>query len=161
MKKNKKIILASIIIIIVLITCSFTLYNKTSKQDQIKVNYENGKNIEITNIKDNYNISKKITIENISNKDIYYSISWNNISNTFINQSNLLYEINKQAKSYMEVGTSQLPVVSSPIFPKVKIKANTTHIYILKIKYKDNSDIVKESNSVFKGNIKVTQIKNS
>lgn len=161
MKKNKKIkiLLIEISLITIIAIVLLLIQNSKKEENPLKVNYENGSKIEISSIKDNYKTTKKITIENLSDKTISYSLKWTNITNTFINQSNLLYKVKNNKTSYREIEIAQLPVTESPIFPKVRIKPNTTHIYTISIWYNDKNKINEETKSTFKGNIQIDKLK--
>lgn len=158
MKKIKKLLIG-ISLITILAIVLFLIQNSKKEENSLKINYENGSKIEISSIKDNYKINKKITIENPSDKTISYSLKWTNITNTFINQSNLLYKIKNNKTSYREIEIAQLPVTESPIFSKIRIKPHTTHIYTISIWYNDKSKITKETKSTFKGNLQIDKLK--
>ena len=157
--KKIKILLIGISLITIIAIVLLLIQNSKKEANPLKINYENGNKIGISNIKDNYKQNKKITIENLSDKTILYSIKWTNVTNTFINQSNFLYKVKNNKTSYREIEIAQLPVTESPIFPQIRIKPHTTHIYTISIWYNDKSKITKETKSTFKGNLQIDKLK--
>lgn len=157
--KKIKILLIGISLITIIAIVLLLIQNSKKEANPLKINYENGNKIGISNIKDNYKQNKKITIENLSDKTIFYSIKWTNVTNTFINQSNFLYKVKNKKTSYREIEIAQLPVTESPIFSKIRIKPHTTHIYTISIWYNDKTKINEETKSIFKGNIQIDNLK--
>jgi len=157
--KKIKILLIGISLITIIAIVLLLIQNSKKEANPLKINYENGNKIGISSIKDNYKINKKITIENLSDKTIFYSIKWTNVTNTFINQSNFLYKVKNNKTSYREIEIAQLPVTESPIFSKIRIKPHTTHIYTISIWYNDKTKINEETKSIFKGNIQIDNLK--
>ena len=156
MNKKKKIILLSIIVLIIIfIIVILTISN--IKPPSIKVEYENGEVINIPN-KNGNTLTKRITITNETDQVLYYNLNWENVKNTFKTQSNLLYSIEKQASSYREVGTSQVPIVSSPVFSQIRIKSKDVHVYKLKIWYQNSFEELESSKSKFTGVLAVEKL---
>ena len=155
--KNKKKILILAVSICV-IGLSFLIYPLifTDKKEEIKgvsVNYQDGDTVLISNISDNYTYEKEITIKNNNKENVTYSLEWLSVTNTFKTQSNLLYEIIPLEGTKASLGTSQVPVSASNVFPSVVIKPDETHKYKIKIWYKGSSS--KEKDNEFKGTLKV------
>lgn len=159
MKKlfNRKLFIILLIIIICFGVFFFAFKGSNiKKNDILKVNYENSNNIKISNISKKYEFNKKIIVENDSDDSFYYSIFWENVDNSFLHQSNLLYSL--KGDNYRSVEFTQVPVVDSCIFTKIRINAHEKHTYDLKIWYKSSSEVIDESNSVFNGNIDIKKI---
>ena len=155
--KNKKKILILAVSICV-IGLSFLIYPLifTDKKEEIKgvsVNYQDGDTVLISDISDNYTYEKEITIKNNNKENVTYSLEWLSVTNTFKTQFNLLYEIIPLEGAKASLGTSQVPVSASNVFPSVVIKPDETHKYKIKIWYKGSSS--KEKDNEFKGTLKV------
>ena len=155
--KNKKKLLILAVSIFV-IGLSFLIYPFifTDKKEEIKgvnINYQDGDTVLISDISDNYTYEKEITIKNNNKENVTYSLEWLSVTNTFKTQSNLLYEIIPLEGAKASLGTSQVPVSASNVFPSVVIKPDETHKYKIKIWYKGSSS--KEKDNEFKGTLKV------
>ena len=155
-KNKKKILILSVSICV--IGLSFLVYPLifTDKKEEIKgvsVNYQDGDTVLISNISDNYTYEKEITIKNNNKENVTYSLEWLSVTNTFKTQSNLLYEIIPLEDTKASLGTSQVPVSASNVFPSVVIKPDETHKYKIKIWYKGSSS--KEKDNEFKGTLKI------
>ena len=155
-KNKKKILILAVFISI--IGLSFLIYPLifTDKKEEIKgvsVNYQDGDTVLISNISDNYIYEKEITIKNNNKENVTYSLEWLSVTNTFKTQSNLLYEIIPLEGTKASLGTSQVPVSASNVFPSVVIKPDETHKYKIKIWYKGSSS--EEKDNEFKGTLKI------
>ena len=153
-KNKKKVLILSVCVI----GLSFLIYPLifTDKKEEIKgvsVNYQDGDTVLISNISDNYTYEKEITIKNNNKENVTYSLEWLSVTNTFKTQFNLLYEIIPLEGAKASLGTSQVPVSASNVFPSVVIKPDETHKYKIKIWYKGSSS--KEKDNEFKGTLKI------
>ena len=139
-EKNKMllyiaVIVAALILIIGGVTLFLNFTDGGKVKNDVNVNYLVGKNISVEKVKDDYVYNKKIVVENNTNKEKTYSLRWENVSNNFNVQSDLLYSISGEGEGASELGTSQIPVADSPIFTAVKIGKGKTLPYVVKLWY--------------------------
>ena len=159
-EKNKvllyiAVIVAALILIIGGVTLFLNFTDGGKVKNDVNVNYQDGKNISVEKVKDDYVYNKKIVVENNTNKEKTYSLRWENVSNNFNVQSDLLYSISGEGEGASELGTSQIPVADSPIFTAVKIGKGKTHTYVVKVWYDKSNKNTNEDNSKFTGDVKV------
>ena len=153
-KNKKKVLILSVCVIgLFLLIYSLIFTDKKEEIKGVSVNYQDGDTVLISDIADNYIYEKEITIKNNNRENVTYSLEWLSVTNTFKTQSNLLYEIIPLEGTKASLGTSQVPVSASNVFPSVVIKPDETHRYKIKIWYKGSSS--KEKDSEFKGTLKI------
>lgn len=153
-KNKKKVLILSVCVIgLFLLIYSLIFTDKKEEIKGVSVNYQDGDTVLISNISDNYTYEKEITIKNNNKENVTYSLEWLSVTNTFKTQFNLLYEIIPLEGAKASLGTSQVPVSASNVFPSVVIKPDETHKYKIKIWYKGSSS--KEKDNEFKGTLKI------
>ena len=153
-KNKKKVLILSVCVIgLFLLIYSLIFTDKKEEIKGVSVNYQDGDTVLISNISDNYTYEKEITIKNNNKENVTYSLEWLSVTNTFKIQSNLLYKIIPLEGTKVSLGTSQVPVSASNVFPSVVIKPDETHKYKIKIWYKGSSS--KEKDNEFKGTLKI------
>ena len=153
-KNKKKVLILSVCVIgLFLLIYSLIFTDKKEEIKGVSVNYQDGDTVLISDISDNYTYEKEITIKNNNKENVTYSLEWLSVTNTFKTQSNLLYEIIPLEGAKASLGTSQVPVSASNVFPSVVIKPDETHKYKIKIWYKGSSS--KEKDNEFKGTLKI------
>ena len=153
-KNKKKVLILSVCVIgLFLLIYSLIFTDKKEEIKGVSVNYQDGDTVLISNISDNYIYEKEITIKNNNKENVTYSLEWLSVTNTFKTQFNLLYEIIPLEGAKASLGTSQVPVSASNVFPSVVIKPDETHKYKIKIWYKGSSS--KEKDNEFKGTLKI------
>ena len=153
-KNKKKVLILSVCVIgLFLLIYSLIFTDKKEEIKGVSVNYQDGDTVLISNISDNYTYEKEITIKNNNKENVTYSLEWLSVTNTFKTQFNLLYEIIPIEGAKASLGTSQVPVSASNVFPSVVIKPDETHKYKIKIWYKGSSS--KEKDNEFKGTLKI------
>ncbi len=147
------LILGIIFIISGICLCLFSSNEdkKISKKEILEINYEKENIINLSNVKKGIIYSNKIKVINNTNKDLSYSVSFLNVSNTFNEQNKLLYVLDTHDSGALFVAKSQLPVVAFDLSNDVKIKSKTTHSYIFTVYFE--GDVNKEKNSSFVGKI--------
>lgn len=155
-RNKKKFLVGGIILGVLLLIAAITLliYNKDdrTKDEGLSVKYVNGDTINIDNVKGKYDTTKEIIITNETDGYITFCLEWNNVSNTFKHQNNLLYTIKGTGKTAASLDKSQVPVATSKVFNQVVINAGETQTYKVNVKYiKD----VNEKKSAFTGTLKV------
>lgn len=104
--------------------------------NELRIKYDNGKDIDFSNFNHNFTAKKKIVIENLSDQYVTYSMEWKNVSNTLITQSNFTYIIEGTGNNSGNIGVSQVPVTSSRLFHNLIISPNKKHQYIITFMYK-------------------------
>lgn len=153
-KNKKKVLILSVCVIgLFLLIYSLIFTDKKEEIKGVSVNYQDGDTVLISDISDNYTYEKEITIKNNNKENVTYSLEWLSVTNTFKTQFNLLYEIIPLEGAKASLGTSQVPVSASNVFPSVVIKPDETHKYKIKIWYKGSSS--KEKDNEFKGTLKI------
>ena len=150
-------ILIAIIIIIILVFIVKCCSSISNSRDDLEIRYEKSNAIEISKVKKGTVYKSNITVTNNSDKDIYYSINWKDVKNTFKDQTKLLYDLNTMDPDAGFLSKSQVPVAASPIFQKLIIKKGLTHKYIFSIYFEGDSK--KEKNNSFTGTIEIEEIK--
>lgn len=164
MKKRIKLILIIIVIICVIGVSMFLFLRKNDNASLTKtttqileIDYGKGKEIKLTSLKKGKVYDNTIVITNNSDDTIYYLVKWINVSNNYVYQNKLLYEIDTEDNDAAYIGKSQLPIADSPLFDKVKLEKGKSHKYFVSIEY--NGNINKEKNRSFTGILKIDQVK--
>lgn len=150
--KDKKVLLLLIVLFLIIIGIIFIFINDNTKVDN-NVSFKNldKKEIKIEKVKNGYEFEKEIVVSNTTNKDVIYDLVWVDVDNEFKTQSDLLYSISSTGDGAVKVGTSQVPVVDSPIMTKIKLKKGLVHTYKLKIWYDKSKNSKDNDLSKFTG----------
>lgn len=84
-------------------------------------------------------VSSTFTITNNNNVDICYTLNWTNVTNTFVNQADLLVTLtDSQGKTW--VSNEQFPSVAGVLSDSMSISAQTTEIYTLTVLYQETDE---------------------
>ena len=159
LNKRNIIICLSVVILIVVICTFFSDFGKKSfiKDEPLDIKYEKNKVIEISKVTKGLLYTNKVSVANNNDKDMYYSIKWKDVKNSFVKQGKLLYKFDTHDPDAIYIGDSQAPISGFTLADKVLIKKGTTHTYEITIKYTGNSN--DEKSSSFKGIVEITQNK--
>lgn len=103
---------------------------------ELRIKYENGKDISFNKFNHNFVAEKKIIIENLSEQYVTYNMEWKDVKNTLVTQSNFTYVIESTGNNAGNLGISQVPVTSSRLFNKLLISPNKKHVYTITFTYK-------------------------
>ena len=129
----------------------------TIKAAQLGVTYSDGAQVTGTNIIPGWNATKRITVENTSDVDVTYSIYWDNITNTFVNDTNPVGNVSEENFYYTVVSSSTDEATSPaatitgeqamPDTPAsgtevafanhVSLKAGVTHTYTITMNFRE------------------------
>lgn len=116
------------------------------------VSYTGGPTVSFENLTTDFSEAKQFTVSNDSERDIAYSILWQDVSN-HVEKNHLLYSLTSDAVSNTK--GSQLPNEDgSALVSKVIVPAGATHTYTLDFSYAG----VTGSNESFVGTLKVIAV---
>ena len=147
---NKKVLSLLGVLLIIIIGVTITLISIKPRKETT-VNNDIKEKIEIEKVEDGSSFERKIVVSNTSGKDITYDLVWNNVTNEFKTQSDLLYSISNTGHGAVTIGTSQVPVVDSQIMTKIKLAKDRVHTYTLKVWYDKSKNSKDTDASNFKG----------
>ena len=149
LNKNKKLLLVAISAFLVMIisTVSYAYFtasvagNNSAQATVIttgnmQVTYAEGDIVGITTnmLPGNY-IEKSFTVENTGTVDTSYSIYLNDVENTFVTKSDLVYEL--ITEDGRVVAQTTCPDSNSKIATDINLPVNATHHYTLRITFKE------------------------
>ena len=167
MRKNKKIILAYIGIILIisfmiLLTITYIkLSNSLTEEDifnkKINVSFIGNSSITLVNSKPSDTLNKSFTIENISDDIVFYDIIIDNIVNNFKNPSDVIYSLyGSNDGGYIKENI--FPSIKSSIASNIKLKPHEKQTYSLNVTFlKTNSDQSNNLNKTISSNIRVVK----
>ena len=151
LSKNKKLLLivVSAFLVCIISTVSYAYFTATvagNAQAQatviqtghMEVTYAEGNVIGTSSnmLPGNY-IEKTFTVENTGTVDTSYSIYLNDVRNTFVTKSDLVYEL--ITEDGRVVGQITCPDSNTAIATNINIPVNTTHHYTLRITFKETN----------------------
>lgn len=167
MRKNNKIILAYIGIILIvsfmiLLTITYIkLSNSLTEEDifnkKINVSFIGNSSITLVNSKPSDTLNKSFTIENISDDIVFYDIIIDNIVNNFKNPSDVIYSLyGSNDGGYIKENI--FPSIKSSIAANIKLKPHEKQTYSLNVTFlKTNSDQSNNLNKTISSNIRVVK----
>lgn len=121
--------------------------------------YTNGNEILGRNILPGWSQSKTFTIQNTGNNTAYYNLVWANISNSWINKSDLKYSLSSTNNGGTKASTT-VPNTGTniTIVSNIAIPANTTQTYTLTVQYNNrNADQTSDAGKTLYGKIEVRE----
>ena len=134
-KNNKIVCIIGILVFVgLLVLLIFIIFND-SKTD-LKVNYNDGKEISQKNFTKKFEIKKEFVVTNKTDKEKKYDIVWKNTTNTLKEQNKFLYKIDCEGPNCQTLGESQVPVTDAPVITDITIKPNQKQKYTAIFYYK-------------------------
>ena len=117
--------------------------NDTAKGDVVETGtlsivYTNGQELRGEDILPGWSLSKTFTVENTGTVEATYNINWENLTNTFVNKSDLVYTLTS-TNSGGTLTERQIPSSGEHIgiLNDIKIDPGVTQTYTLTITYKN------------------------
>lgn len=167
MKKNNKVTLAIIGIILIIVFMIFLtityirLSNPMSEEDifnkKINVSYIGNSSISLVNSNPGYELNKSFTIENITDEEVFYDILIDDIVNNFENQDDVVYSL---------YGSNDGGYIKKNIFPNTKtfiasnieLKPHEKQTYTMNISFlKTDKDQSNNLNKTISSNIRIIE----
>lgn len=105
-------------------------------------------------------VNYTFTINNPNNIKVCYGLQWDSVTNTFVNQADLVYTIKDEGSNVIKAST-QFPATTtsaSSIVTGLAIPASTTKTYTLTVTYTNtaslqNSDMTKTFTGIISGSL--------
>ena len=124
----------------------------SENENNLSINHNNQLLIQVEGI-NNAEITEEIIIENPTNEDISYTIKWQDVENSYINQNDLTYKLTALNPNLRSLGSTQLPTFDIMILEDITISPGQTHTYELSVTYNRSSNSEDNDNSSFTGYI--------
>ncbi len=159
MNKNqiKKIMLLSVLFFIFLTIIGFTYAyfslvvegkgkNITAKMNgRLKLVYTDGEELSIEDMSPGKSITKTVSIANINDENVIYSLVWESLENTVLNDEIVIEIRCTRLNSIGNVegkcsGLSSTPIKEKNIKSKIKIEPNITHKYDITITFVETGE---------------------
>ena len=98
-------------------------------------------------------VSTTFTVENSNKVDVCFDLEWSQVVNTFINKDDLVVTLEDSTGKVL-VSELTFPTNDTSLITGLKVKAETTNTYTLKVLYKNtNKSQNEDMNKSFKGTI--------
>ena len=117
--------------------------NDTAKGDVVETGtlsivYTNGQELRGENVLPGWSETKTFTVENTGTVEATYNINWENITNTFVNKTDLVYTLTS-TNSGGTLSETQIPNSGEHIgiLSNIKIQPGVTQTYTLTVTYKN------------------------
>ena len=152
MKNKKKLIILSIILVLILVVLSsasyayFTTSGSTGTEETITsgtmaLSFSDGPQINATNLAPGDYIEKTFSVTNTGTLATTYDVYLSEVVNTFVQKSDLVYEITSNDGGYNTPNQVVVPNQEAKIVDTQSIAVGATHHYTLKITYKLTNQI--------------------
>ena len=173
---NKKFIIISLLIsifVVATITISsyayFTIANKEGDENVITsgtmtLNFADGNEITANGLLPGQYIEKEFAVENTGNVDTRYDIYLSEVVNTFVDKTDLVYEITSTDDGYQTINPTQIqvPDSSTKIIDSYPIEVGAIHHYKLKITFLNKDENQNDNQGkVFSAKIQVNEYKDT
>lgn len=167
MKKNNKVTLAFIgiiliIIFMILLTITYIrLSNPMTDEEifnkKINVSFIGNSSISLVNSNPGYELNKSFTIENISDEIIFYDILIDNIVNNFENQDDVVYSLyGSNNGGYIKKNI--FPNIKTYIASNIKLKPHEKQTYTMNITFlKTDKDQSNNLNKTISSDIRIVE----
>lgn len=154
LSKGKKVLFKIIFIIIILVILFFILFlgyriifnvamnnldikkYENIENGKLNVEFINGEDIKINDIKPGYSLTKSFKIFNESNRTLHYSIYFKNLKNDFVNKQDLIYYLDGGNEVYIDDTIVPDSSKRQNILYNIKINPKEEHSYVLKIEFR-------------------------
>ena len=154
LSKGKKVLFKIIFIIIILVILFFILFlgyriifnvamnnldikkYENIENGKLNVEFINGEDIKINDIKPGYSLTKSFKIFNESNRTLHYSIYFKNLKNDFVNKQDLIYYLDGGNEVYIDDTIVPDSGKRQNILYNIKINPKEEHSYVLKIEFR-------------------------
>ena len=155
MTKEKKFLIYGICLVLVLLLgLTYAYFSSIVRGDKkkitvdtndLKIVFDNGDDIEGTNIEPGWGITKTFSVENKTNYEYKYNLVFKDLINTFVTKGYLVYKITSTDGGYSMIDYEDIPKSTTLediiIKYSVVIASNTKHNYTLELKYISDDDV--------------------
>ena len=169
---NKKFIIISIsvaLLIVATITVSsyayFTISNKEGEETEIKSGtmsllFTDGNEITANSLLPGQSIEKEFTVKNTGNVNTSYDVYLSEVINTFVDKSDLVYELISEDGGYNTENPIQVPNRATKIVSEKTIGVEDTQHYKLKITFLNKNENQDDNQGKeFKATIQINEYK--
>lgn len=155
MKNNKKRIIIIIMVLLVILALIYFSYAyikprlsilgekkiQELKIQDLSLNFSDGNEINVTNIEPGWSINKTISITNTGTNPVTYDIVWENISNTFIDKSDLVISATCTGLGCISLNEQPLPIsgTNKLIIDNITINKSVNQTYTFTFKFLETS----------------------
>lgn len=171
--KSKVLIIALAVSVVLLVTGLTYAYftatvtgegnDVTVSAADLKSTFTDGPVINESNIEPGWTYNKDITVENTGSKEVNYKLTWENLTNTFINKSNLVYRFESIDGSTCPFTATNVSIPDSGENIQIGtavINAGETHKCKVVFEYQESStDQSSDMAKSFNGKFKVSDIR--
>ncbi len=141
MKKAVKIILIGLFLMILIYdTYQIHFKEKDTPSEHLNIEYENGGNILLQDIKENDGISMKIKVKNKTDHNVNFTISFLDVVNDLVDPSKVTYSITKE-ENRIEIHSDTFPQENTMLQEGDLIEQNAECDYILTIRIEDINEL--------------------
>ena len=154
MKEKKYLIYGICLVLISLVGLTYAYFAIIIQGDKKKVTvnttdlriiFDNGDNIEGTNIEPGWSITKTFSVENKTSNEYKYNLVFKDLINTFVTKGYLVYKITSTNNGYNMSDYKDIPksniVANKVIEYSVPISSNTKQEYTIEIKYISDDNV--------------------
>ena len=163
-------VILSILIILSIVSLSYAFFtsiitgNETASSDVVETGslsivYTNGQELKGESIEPGWSLSKTFTVENTGTVEATYNINWENLTNTFVNKTDLVMSLTS-TNGGGTLASTTVPTLGNNIniISDVLVEPNTTQTYTITFNYARSTteDQTVDSNKTFSGTLDIT-----
>lgn len=151
--KNKRLlIILGVIIVLAFIGLTYAYFvgkvtssggNVTAISKDIKLTFSDNDTINVSNIEPGWSTIKTISVQNTGSNAVTYDIVWTNITNNFIDKSDLVYSSTCTGSGCKTLSETEIPWsgTNQIVSEYITIPANTTQTYTITFRFLETNKV--------------------